>query len=65
MAADTIRVVVTMAVDVDRAAWAELYGDGPDMSLRALRVDVKQYVRSQTALSAAADEDAIVGVVLR
>jgi hypothetical protein len=60
-----MKVIVTMAVEVDPAAWAELYGDGPGMSRRAIREDVKQYVRSQVALSAAADEGAILSAYVR
>lgn len=65
MPADSMKVIVTMAVEVDPAAWAELYSDGPDMSRRAIRDDVKQYVRSQVALSAAGEEEAIVSVCIR
>lgn len=60
-----MKVVVTMAVDVDPSAWAEFCGAELGMGRRAVRVDVKQYVREQVALSAASEEGAITGVVLR
>lgn len=65
MPADPMKVVVTMAIEVDPATWAELYGADPDMSRREVREDVKQYVSSQVALSPAADEEAIVSVRVR
>jgi hypothetical protein len=63
-------VSFTLTVEVDDAAWANVYGvgDGYDRSeaqpRRSLVADVEDYVVNQITQSPAADEDAIVSVAV-
>ena len=54
-----MKVRVTLSLEVDPAAWRDLYGADD------IRADVQRYVANQVAQSAAADAGAIVSTSLR
>lgn len=59
----TSKIRVTLTVEVDRDAWEEAYGSGDGQP--KLHEDVRAYVLQAIQESGAAEEQAIVSVVLR
>lgn len=58
----TMRVAVTLTVEVDPEAWEAAYGVSGS---RQIRDDVRIYIRGQVQNSAAADEGGIQSVSFR
>ena len=55
---NTMKVRITLTIDVDREAWSDIYGNGD--AATEVREDVRSYVLEQIHQSAAADEGGIV-----
>ncbi|MBP6997916.1 MAG: hypothetical protein KBB39_17415 [Phycicoccus sp.] len=55
---NTMKVRVTLTIDVDRDAWNSIYGNGDGAA--EVRDDVRAYVLEQVQGSAAADEGGIL-----
>lgn len=55
---NTMKVRVTLTIDVDRESWSTIYGTTEGAN--EVRDDVRSYVLNQIQQSAAADEGGIV-----
>ena len=56
--ANTMKVRITLTIDVDRESWSDMYGTTD--AATEVREDVRSYVLNQIQQSAAADDGGIV-----